>query len=65
MPVDGVMAVARENDAPAHAWFVAAVRAAQAGDRQRASESLAHCVRAASDLDFPYLEAKAMAARLR
>ena len=64
MPVESVMSVARENDALAHGWFVAAVRAAQAGDRQRASESLAHCARASSDLDFPYLEAKAMAARL-
>jgi len=65
MPVAWVMGVARENDALAHGWFVDAVRAAQAGDRARASASLAHCARATADLDFPYLEAKAMAARIR
>ena len=60
MPVDAVMGVARENDAMAHGWFVAAVHATQAGDRKGASEAFGHCVRAATDLDFPYLEAKAM-----
>jgi tetratricopeptide (TPR) repeat protein len=58
---DAVMAVARESNAIAHGWFVAAVRAAVAKDRVRAAECLAHCARAASDLEFPYLEAKAMA----
>jgi tetratricopeptide (TPR) repeat protein len=60
MPLDAVMGVARENDAMAHGWFVDAVLATQAGDRKRASESFGHCVRAAADLDFPYLEARAM-----
>lgn len=62
--VNAVMAVARENNAMAHGWFVAAVRAAIAQDRARAAECLAHCARAASDLEFPYLEAKAMAANV-
>jgi hypothetical protein len=61
MPVASVMEVAREGDAMPHAWFVAAVRSAQAGDRRSAAQNLAKCTRAASDLEFPYLEAKAMA----
>ncbi|HEY8182955.1 MAG TPA: tetratricopeptide repeat protein [Thermoanaerobaculia bacterium] len=61
MPVASVMDVAREGDAMPHAWFVAAVRSAQAGDRRGAAQNLAKCTRAASDLEFPYLEAKAMA----
>ena len=62
IPVSSVMEVAREGDAMPHAWFVAAVRSAQAGDRRGAAQNLAKCTRAASDLEFPYLEAKAMAA---
>jgi hypothetical protein len=62
--VASVMAVARENDAVAHGWFVAAVRAAVAKDYARAADCLAHCSKAASDLEFPYLEAKAMAAKV-
>lgn len=64
MPIDTVMAIARENDSMPHAWFVDAIRAAGSGDKKHASESLGKCMRAASDLDFPYLEGKAMAARL-
>ncbi len=67
MPVASVMEVAREADAMPHAWFVAAVRSAQGGDRRSAVQSLAKCARAAADLEFPYLEAKGMidAAKLR
>jgi tetratricopeptide (TPR) repeat protein len=61
MPVAAVTAVAREAGAMPHAWFVAAVRSARSGDRRGARQSLARCVRAASDLEFPYLEAKGMA----
>ena len=61
MPIASVMEVAREGDAMPHAWFVAAVRSAQSGDRRTAALDLEKCTRAASDLEFPYLEAKAMA----
>jgi hypothetical protein len=61
MPFEDVMSVARESDATAHGWFVAAVRAANAGEKRRASDYFARSARAASDFDFPYLEAKAMA----
>lgn len=62
--VDEVIATTRESDAIAHGWFVAAVRAAMTHDRVREKDSLTHCMRAASDLDFPYLETRAMAAKL-
>ncbi|PYQ46855.1 MAG: hypothetical protein DMF59_20470 [Acidobacteria bacterium] len=65
LSVDAVMSVARETDAIAHGWFVAGVRAAQSGDRTRASQDFAKCARAASDLDFPYLEVKAFAAKMK
>ena len=65
MPVEQVLETGRRIDTTTHAWFVAAIRAAQAGNRKEASESFAHCARAASDLEFPYLEAKAIAARMR
>ncbi|HUJ13719.1 MAG TPA: tetratricopeptide repeat protein [Thermoanaerobaculia bacterium] len=64
-PADSVLELMRVSDETAHGWFVEAVRAAQSGDRKRAAESLDHCARTASTLDFPYLEAKAMEARLR
>jgi len=54
--MDALMTVGRENDAMAHAWFVAAVR-----DPAHRAEYFTRCIQAASDLDFPYLEAKAMA----
>src|SRR4029079_19760668 len=44
MSVADVKAVADENEARAHGWFVAAVRASVAHDRVHAAESLAHCV---------------------
>jgi hypothetical protein len=65
MALGAVMAEARESDAMAHGWFVAAARAAAAHDRARAKDCLAHAARAASDLEFPYLEARAAAARSR
>jgi tetratricopeptide (TPR) repeat protein len=64
MPVASVMEIGREADAMPHAWFVAAVRSAQSGDRRAAAQSLAKCARAASDLEFPYLEAKGMASAM-
>jgi len=65
VPVDAVMSAARENGTVTHGWFVAAVRAAQSGDRQRAAQNFERCSRTTSDLEFPYLEARAMAARMR
>jgi tetratricopeptide (TPR) repeat protein len=63
MPLEEVMTVTRENNVLAHGWFVTAVRAAAANNRTAAVAALGHCARAAADLDFPYLEAKALAAR--
>ena len=62
--VDEVLAVGRESDVMSHGWFVAGVRAELAKDHARAAQCFARCARAASDLDFPYLEAKAMAAKV-
>jgi len=61
--VDSVMAAAREADATAHAWFVAGVRAAVAHDSLGKRALLAHCIRASSDLEFPYLEVRALLLR--
>lgn len=60
MPVDRVMAIARETNQPGHGWFVAGVRAYAANDRARASECFAHALRA-SDLDSPHFETKKVA----
>lgn len=62
IPVETAFTIAREQNASEHGWFVRAVRAAVAKDRARAAESFRRTVLAASDLSFPYLEAKAMAA---
>ena len=62
--VDEVIAVGRESDVMSHAWFVAGVRAELAKDHARAAQCFARCARAASDLDFPYLEARAMVAKV-
>jgi len=62
--VDEVLAVGRETDVMSHGWFVAGVRAEMAKDHVRAAQCFARCARAASDLDFPYLEAKALAAKV-
>lgn len=59
-PIAQVLAAARENTSIEHAWFVAAMR-----DRAHAADYLTRASQAASDLELPYLEAKAMAARLR
>ncbi len=64
VPIDAVISAARENGTVTHGWFVAAVRTAQSGDRRRAAQDLERCSRTTSDLEFPYLEAKAMAARM-
>jgi tetratricopeptide (TPR) repeat protein len=60
VPLDAVMAAARDNDGLPHAWFVAAVRAGLAHDRTRTADALAHCMKTASSFDFPYLEAKSL-----
>jgi len=65
MAPEAVLNYTRDNDAAWHGWYVTAIRAAQSGDRRKASEAFEHCTRASSDLDFPYLESKAMAARLQ
>ena len=57
-----VLAEARTGSFMQHGWFVAALRA---GDKARAAEYLTRAQKAAADLEFPYLEVKAMAARLR
>jgi tetratricopeptide (TPR) repeat protein len=64
IPVDATMRAAQEADAVTHGWFVAGVRAWEAGDRDKARADLEKCARLAADLDFPYLEARAMAGRV-
>lgn len=61
MPVDAVLAATRESSTLSHGWFVAAVRAALAGDRAHQSEYFARSLRAASDFEFPYFEVKGLA----